>query len=244
MTKTFTTISNIRLARFRAIFTITVSVLGTVLCSAISSAADLSRYHQFQIGSDLATVVRLTQVDASQVKVLHQRPALIQELEWRPDRSEPPVGFESVRVILFSFSDGQLFRMFVDYDRYKTEGLSADDLIASISTIYGTATRPSARIGTGTQSDYAYSTSEQVLARWENPEYSLNLIASDQQPIFGLIITSRRSDLLAQKAIIEGERLDVLAAPQRERDRVAKEAADERTKQEKAKLVNRPAFKP
>jgi hypothetical protein len=51
-------------------------------------------------------------------------------------------------------------------------------------------------------------------------------------------------DRLGQKAMIEGARLDALAAPQVERDRVAKEAADERAKQANAKLVNKPAFKP
>jgi hypothetical protein len=51
-------------------------------------------------------------------------------------------------------------------------------------------------------------------------------------------------DALAQKAIVEGVRLDALAAPQVERDRVKREAADERAKQAKAKLVNKPSFRP
>jgi hypothetical protein len=92
--------------------------------------------------------------------------------------------------------------------------------------------------------DYVYASSESVLARWQDADYSLSLIRSSQQPNFGLIITSRNMDRLGQKAMIEGARLDVLAAPQVERDRVAKEAADERTKKANAKLVNKPAFKP
>lgn len=209
------------------------------------TAADLSRYHQFRIGSDVAAVVRSAGSEASEVKVLYQRPALIQELQWRPDHSESPAGFETVRVVVFSFSEGQLFRIFVDYDRNKTEGLSAEDLIESIAVIYGVPTRPvAATMVTGSQLDYGYASSESVLARWQDATYSMSLIRSSQEPNFALIITSRKMDGVAQKAILEGARLDVIAAPQAERDRVAKEAANERASQAKAKLVNKPAFKP
>jgi hypothetical protein len=219
-------------------------LLIAVLGASAGSAADLSRYHQFRIGSDVATVVQLAGSESSEVNVLHQHPAVIQEFKWRPDRADSSPEFEAVRVVVFSFSDGQLFRMFVDYDPNKTEGLSAEDLIESISTVYGAATRPDAMITTGSQLDYVYASSESVLARWQDADYSLSLIRSSQQPNFGLIITSRNLDRLGQKAIIGGARLDVLAAPQVERDRVAKEAAEERTKQANAKLVNKPAFKP
>ena len=228
----------------------TIGVSQVVVCALTATfggadtgrGADLSIYHQFRIGSNIATVVRAAGVVDSDVKVLHHRPALIQELEWRPDGSEASRGFTAVRAVTFTFSGGQLFRIFVDYDSDKTEGLSPEDLIQSISMVYGTATRPVATIATG--SDYTYAANEPVLARWQDEEYSVSLIRSSQQPDFGLIIVSRTMDRLGQKAMVEAARLDVLAAPQIERDRVAKEAADERAKQEKAKLVNKPAFKP
>jgi hypothetical protein len=219
-------------------------MLATLFSAFTMNGADLSRYHEFRIGSDVATVLRSAGSDVAHLKVLHQRPTLIQELEWRPDRSELSSEFDAVRLVVFSFTGGELFRMFVDYDRNKTEGLSADDLVESISTVYGVPTKPVATIETGTQSDYAYGRREAVLARWQDADYSLSLIQSSQQARFGLIITSRSMDQVAQKAIIEGARLDVLAAPQIERDRARKAAADERAKQEEAKLVNKPAFKP
>jgi hypothetical protein len=40
-------------------------------------------------------------------------------------------------------------RIFVIYDRNRTQGLSADDLIDSISALYGIPTRPVANIRTG-----------------------------------------------------------------------------------------------
>ena len=51
---------------------------------AASPTDDLSKYRGFQFGADLAAVARQAGVDPSQVKVIHSRPALIQELEWHP----------------------------------------------------------------------------------------------------------------------------------------------------------------
>jgi hypothetical protein len=47
-------------------------------------AGDLSTYRNFQLGTDLATVAKQAGEDPSQANVIHRRPALIQELEWRP----------------------------------------------------------------------------------------------------------------------------------------------------------------
>ena len=227
------------------LFRVVACVLTATFSGAfIGSSADLSTYHQFRIGSDVAKVVRATGVAESEVKVLHQRPALIQELEWSPVRSESSIDFAAVGTITFTFLDRELFRMFVNYNKNKTEGLSPDDIITSLSSVYGAPTKPVATISTGSQSDYAFASNEPVLARWQDEEYSVNLIRSSQQPNFGLIITSRKLDRLGQKAIVEGARLDVVAAPQIERDRRAKEAAEERANQEKARLVNKLAFKP
>jgi hypothetical protein len=49
--------------------------------------------------------------------------------------------------VLFSFYDGELFRIAINYDRHETEGLTADDFIAAISATYGTAERPIAPAG-------------------------------------------------------------------------------------------------
>ena len=50
----------------------------------LQSAGDLSKYRNFQLGTDLSTVAKQTGVNPSEAKVIHRRPALIQELEWRP----------------------------------------------------------------------------------------------------------------------------------------------------------------
>ena len=51
---------------------------------AASPVNDLSKYRDFQFGTGLPAVAKKAEVDLSQVKVVHSRPALMEELEWRP----------------------------------------------------------------------------------------------------------------------------------------------------------------
>jgi hypothetical protein len=64
--------------------------------------------------------------------VIHQRPALIEELEWQPQPLGPSTPVKSADKVLFSFYDGELYRIVVDYDQYSTEGLTAEDLIEAV----------------------------------------------------------------------------------------------------------------
>src|SRR5207244_6720217 len=106
---------------------------------------------------------------------------------------------DSVKDVLLSFYNNELFRMVVNYDRYRTEGLTTADMIGAISTIYGPAATPDAEV----LFPSAYSENVKVIARWEDPEYSLNLVRSPYQPSFALIGFSKRLDALAQTAAAE-----------------------------------------
>ena len=122
-----------------------ISTLWALLSVPLSGAEDLSKYRGFQFGMNLPAVVKQTDMKPSEARVVHQRPELIQELDWQPVRypgSSPEA--DSVKGILFSFCNGELFRMVVSYDRFKTEGLTAADMIEAISAQYGTATTPDA----------------------------------------------------------------------------------------------------
>ena len=61
-----------------------VGLVGIVLCGTALAAQDFGRYREFELGSDVMTVSPVTGTAASDLKVIHQRPALIQELTWRP----------------------------------------------------------------------------------------------------------------------------------------------------------------
>ena len=217
--------------------------VGAVSVSSIE-AQDLSRYREFQLGMDLLAVAKQADVMPSEARTVHQRPAVIQELEWRPQgslSSTPQV--DAVSEVLFSFYNGELFRMVVNYNRHKTEGLTDEDMVEAISAKYGTATRPEAKIVLFS-SFQVYNDSEKVIARWEDPQYSFNLFRSSYQPTFGMVVLSKRLDGLARAAIVEAIRLDEQEAPQREIERQKQEDEASRAEQDAARLVNRAAFRP
>ena len=145
-------------------------------------------------------------VKPSEAKAVHQRPAVIQELQWRPQhyvsassQSDP------VKDVLFSFYNDELFRMVVNYDPGKTLGLTNDDMVSTMSAAYGTPTRPIARTITFSSAQ-GYSGSGKILARWEDAQYSFNLFRSSYQPNFGMVVFSKRLDALARLAIVNSIR--------------------------------------
>lgn len=205
---------------------------------------DLPRYREFQLGTALLAVANQAGLKASDARVIHQRPALIQELQWRPLRAlaSPPQA-DPVGEILFSFYNDELFRMVVSYDQYRTEGLTDEDMIEAISTKYGAATRPTATVVLFS-SFQVFNDHEKVIARWEDAQYSLDLFRSSYQPSFGILVRSRQLDALAQSAIAEAIRLDELEAPQKEIERQRKQDEEARVEKEKARVVNKAAFRP
>ncbi len=214
------------------------------LSAPLIYAQDLSRYRQFQFGMNLLAVAKQAEMQPSEARVIHQRPAVIQELEWRPQRSlaySPQA--DPVQEVLFSFYNGELSRMVVNYDQIRTEGLTDEDMVEAISARYGTATRPAAKIILFS-SFQVYNDSEKVIARWEDSQYSFNLFRSYYQPTFGMLVFSKRLDPLARAAIAEAIRLDDQEAPQREMERQKKQDEENRAEQEKARPVNKAAFRP
>ncbi len=206
-------------------------------------APDLSRYRGFQFGETLPAVAKQAGLDVSQAKVIHARPALLQELEWPIwlassfDSPQDPV-----RTILFSFYNGELFRILVSYDRDETTGLTTEDVIEAISAQYGTATKP-ANIEVAFSSAQDYNDNEAVIARWEDPQYSFNLFRSSFQPTFGMIAFSKGLDALARTATADAIRLDAAEAPQREIQRQNQEDEKNRESLEKARQVNKNKFR-
>ena len=204
-------------------------------------AADLSSYRAFQLGMDLPAVEKQGGPIASEVKTVHIRPALIQDFEWRPrDFLGRSTQSDPLKDVLLSFYNGKLFRIVANYDRYKTEGLTAEDMIEAISATYGPAARPAAEI----LFPSAMSGNVKVIARWEDSEYSLNFVQSPYQPSFALVSFSKQLDTLAKDAAAEAIRLDAQEAPQRDAVQKRQQADEASATQEKARLTNKPAFRP
>jgi hypothetical protein len=223
--------------------TLVLSITWALLSAPLVGAQDLSRYREFQIGMNLAAVAKLANEKPSEAKMVHQRPAVIQELEWQPQRflsSSPQT--DPVKEVLFSFYNGELFRMSVTYDWYRTGGLTSEDVVEAIAAIYGTAARPTAQvIRPSSQLD---SDNEKVVARWEDSQYSLQLLQPSYPPTFRMVLVSKRLESLAGAAVAEALRLDEQEAPQREIERQKKQVEQEHAEGEKARLVNKPTFRP
>jgi hypothetical protein len=215
-------------------------LLALAMTSGVVLAEDLSKYRDFQLGADIATIAKQTNTNPSQVKTIHQRPALIQELEL--DRQAiGPSSTEALRDLVFTFYEGKLFRIRVTYDRYQIVGLTTADLVDAISAKYGAAERPPVKTSI---TEGAYGDREEILAQWQDSQHRFELIQSSYGPTFKLVGISKTLEALARTAAAEAKRLDDKEAPQREAARLASEGAEAKAGLEKARLANKPKFRP
>jgi hypothetical protein len=220
----------------------TIGMLCGVLGTSMLSGGDFSSYRGLQFGMNVSAAAKQAGTKLTEARLVHQRPALIQEMEWqlRPYVLTDPGKADPVKEGSLCFFNGELFRIVVIYDRYKVEGMTVEDMIEAISATYGTATRPAAEIAF--HSNYAEVAT--VLARWEDSEYSYNLVRTGDRSSFAMVLYSKRLDALAQAAIVEAVRLDAQEAPQRELEKQNKRADAEHLVLEKARSVNKPNFRP
>ena len=224
-----------------------LSIAWVVLLAPAIDAQDLSRYRELQFGMTLTAVAQHVGVKPSEARVIHQRPALIQELEWQPQfLPGAPAQGDSVRTIRCSFYDGRLFRITVTYDREKTEGLTEQDIVDAMSASYGLANLPATEISSSSarpREDLGWASDDKVVAQWEDSQYAINLVHFKYPAGFGLVLFSKQVNALALVATVEATRLDTQEAPQREVDRLKSQDEANRAKQEKARLVNKAAFR-
>jgi hypothetical protein len=221
-----------------------ISIILAMLSMPLIHAQDLSSYRGFQLGMSLAAAAKQAEINPSEVKVIYQRPAVIQELEWRPrSSSSSSAQADPVNEVLFSFYNDKLYRIVVNYDQDRTEGLTDEDLIEGISAKYGTPTTPVAKIISSSASQ-SYSDSEKVIARWEDSQYSFNLFRFSYGSAPGMLVFSKQLDALAQVAIVEAIHLNEQEAPQREIDRQKQQDDEKRAAGQKARPVNKANFRP
>lgn len=214
--------------------------LGVVLlASPILRAQDFSKYRGFSLGTSLATVLKQTQKKPVDVTLMHARPTLVQELNWWPP-SAPGASYraDSVEQMLFSFCNGELYKISVTYDVSSTQGLTTEDMIKSISAKYGPATILEPE--TDSVLNTRFGDSEKAVALWEDSQYSFKLIRSPFTNRFGLIVSSRLLNAEAEIVIADAVTLEKREKPQRDADLRKKEADDMEAERQK----NQKAFRP
>ncbi len=210
-----------------------------LLTAPLLWAQDLSKYRHFTIGMSLTRVLERTDQKMADVNAIHGRPALIQELTWWPPNI-PGTSYRSdtVEQILFSFYRGELYKISVTYDRTSTEGLTAEDMVKSISTKYGPATNVVVEIDSA--KDDRYEVRQKPVASWEDAQYSFNLVRSSFTDHLGLIIYSKRVNAEAELAIVEAVKLEEQKGPQREAERQKKRTDDLEVARQKNQKIFRP----
>jgi hypothetical protein len=216
-----------------------VVCLGALLLTApMPRAQELFKYRGFSIGTSMVSVLKLSDQKMEDVKTIHTRPMLLQELAWwppsLPGRSAQP---DSVEQILFSFSNGELYKISVTYARSSTEGLTAPDMVKSISSKYGPATSVESEIDPAMNA--LYNLKPGPLASWNDSQYSFDLVRTSFSDHFGLVIYSKQVNAEVELATVEAVKLEEQQRPEKEAGEKKKQADDlEATREKNQKSFN------
>ena len=214
-------------------------LVALLLLTPLLRAQDLSKYRHFTVGMSLTKLLERTDQKMTDVKMIHNRPALIQELTWWPP-NVPGTSLrpDSVEQILFSFCNGELYKISVTYDRPSTEGLTEADMVKSISAKYGPATIVAPEIDSATSD--RYNSKQKPVASWEDAQYSFSLVRSSFGDALGLVAFSKRVNAQAELAIVEALKLDEQEGPKRDAERQKKQMDD----LEMVRQKNQKSFRP
>ena len=214
-------------------------LVASLLSVPLAFAQDLSKYRTFSLGMSLTAVSNRVDAKPADASVIQQSPALIQELRsWPAQSYQPSAPAQSVQDILFSFYNGQLYKVAVTYDTAATQGLTSADMVRALSATYGDATVPAEKNPTA-MNPYSV-TEEDTVASWQNSQDSMTLSRSPLSNAFQLVIFSKDLNGQADAAIASAVRQEREDAPRREAARVKKEAADLETMRQ----TNLKAFRP
>ena len=210
--------------------------LAVGLSAAPASAGDLTHYRGHVLGSSVADVLRVSQARPSEVATVHERPSLIQSLEWRTPYTSPDgPDVDPAKAITFAFIDGQLYELVVNYDRARTEGLTTADLVAGVAAVYGTPTSPEVQA----RESAMVARGAVILARWEDVEASVVLIRGPYDDL-QLIVRSAELEGRAKTAMAASVAQDAADAPARRQE--ARNTADAAARAERAR--NKAGFRP
>jgi hypothetical protein len=220
-------------------------LLAFALFTLAADAQTGAHYRDYQLGSGLASVSTLTGMAQSEAKTVHERPAVLQELEWRRPYTFSDTGLatpDPVARIAFSFYNDQLFRLVIDYDRDRTGGMTDADMVEAISEIYGATVKPLTK--TSMALAEVEKESGTPVARWGDAVYSAVLYRASFASGFRMIVTSVPLGAQARKAETQAVLLDEREAPQRELAKQKKDTEDARAAEQKARVANKAAFNP
>ena len=146
-----------------------------VFSMPLVSAQDRSQYRDYRIGDDLRSIAEQSGVAPPMARIIPPEPAGLQELAWRPHYFRGAARqSDAVARVTFGFYNDQLFRIVIDYDRLRTEGMTEADMVGAISKTYGP---PSRRVvPTRAVAERAGQDADLLVAVWEDADYSVTLL--------------------------------------------------------------------
>ena len=217
--------------------------IATGLAAPVQAAAStLAEYRGVTLGQSVPVVVAALRAQAADVKVISDRPSLVQELTWRPDRflSGQIAAPDSLGEMILTFHENRLVRIVATYDRERTAGMTEADFQEVMSAAYG----PSALLSNAAWANPQPAPQRKAIGRWEDRD-TLVILWSERYPErTGLVISALPGDALMQVAMAAGRRAEADEAPAREAALRVSNAAALKARNEKIRLENKAAFKP
>ena len=201
-------------------------VLAAILLSApLVYGQDLSKYRNFSLGTDLVGISKQVNKSSVDAVVIHPSPALIQEMTYWPYRSyQSSAQSDPVQEIVFSFYNGELYKVAITYEGSATQGMTPADMVRAISAEYGDATMAA---GAANLPDVGiYDSIGAPIATWGDTQYLMTLARSPLSNAFQLVFVSKQLNGQADAAIAEASRQAREDAPQKEIARAKKEVDD------------------
>lgn len=222
------------------------SIPAVVVLAVLSvDAVEFGSYREFHLGDSAAAVAERTGTAVRDVRTLHDEPALLQDLSWRPSywaAGSAVAERDSVSGIVFSFVDDQLYRMEVEYGRRSTDGLTREDMVASLSAVYGAPVARTASVAR--RPVYDSLDTPEVVARWTTGETSVTLQQTAYSHVYGLVIVSAPLDARARTALAAARVREAREAPARDAARVRAIATAAAAAAEATRTANKAAFTP
>ena len=220
--------------------------LALVLSAASLHSQDRPHYRAFVLGSGLSAVSAQVKAAASDATVVHKRPALIEQLQWRQPyfiAGSNDTQTDPVEQIAFSFYNDQLFKLVIDYDRQRTRGMTDVDMIRALSEAYGPVVKPKSKASQAAAAGIGVD-GGMPISRWGNDDYSVVLFRASFGEGFQVVVTSTALDALARTAEAQAVRQDQREAPERAIAQQKKAAEEARLSLEATRATNNAAFRP
>ena len=217
-------------------------VVAAIVASAgpLQASPSFSLYRGVTLGDSLATVMTQLGAEAASLKVVHERPSLIQEVTWRPQQhvSGLSVAADPLSEMVLTFHAGQLVRIAAIYDRDRTQGLTDADLRELVSAVYGLALLPSRAATTNALVE------RRIIGSWGDHDTLVALWADAYPRRLGLTISAHAAAARMDEAAAISAGLDAAQEPARRRALEAASAAAIVDREALIRAQNKARFKP